>query len=147
MKFTYETFSCDVAFYVIDPKAQWIDWKQINAIDWEKFDENIELFPKQNPLYVMARFYDASRTFPLEKLRDHVVVDRGFGTLSLIMKTEKAGAMSGFLDVNIFTTQEMVRAAADFVREHLPSFKARESDISYHISLFQCLGYVEYTGE
>lgn len=147
MKFTYETFSCEVAFYVIDAKYNWTDWGAINAIDWETFDGHIEHFPTQNPLYITARFYDASRIFPLEKLRDYVVVDRGFGTLTLIMKTEESGSMSGFLDARVFATQEMVRAAAEFVREHLPSFTAREADISYRICLFRCAGFVENTGE
>jgi hypothetical protein len=148
MKFTYETFSCEVAFYVIDAKYNWTDWSAMNAIDWDTFDTNLEHFLNENPLfYITARFYDASCIFPLEKLRDYVVVDRGFGTLTLIMKTEESGSMSGFLDARVFATQEMVKAAVEFVREHLPSFPAREADISYHISLFRCLGYVEYTGE
>jgi hypothetical protein len=147
MKFTYETFSCDVAFFTIDAKYNWTDWEAENAIDWETFDRHIEPFVTQTPLYVTVRFYDASRIIPVEQLRDYVAVDRGFGTLTLIMKSEDEGSMSGFLDARVFTTPEMVKAAADFVREHLPSWKAREADIPHQICLFRCAGVVEYTGE
>ncbi len=134
MKFTYNTFTCDVDFFVINEEFGF------DAID-------IDILPAHNPLHITARFYDASRVHTADMIRDFTAVDRGFGTITLNMIGKEVGLMSGFLDANTFTTQEMARAAGDFVKEHLPDWRSREGYIPYHICLFKGVDFVEYTGE
>ncbi len=134
MKFTYGTFSCDVAFYVMD-----------ETFGRDAFD--IDILPTHNPLHLIARFYDASRVQVVEKIRDFTAVDRGYGTITLNMIDKEIGLMSGYLDANVFTTREMIKAAGDFVKEQLPNWRAREGYIPYHICSFKSVDFVEYTGE
>lgn len=144
--FIYNTFSCDVDFFVAD------EMFGLDAIDVD--------IP-HNPLHITARFYDGSLVRTTRDVHDLVAPEKSFGTITLEVRsddTHTVGFTSGYLDASIFTTQKMVRAAVDFVQEYLHYWmmrdrndamrkKVHEAGFYHHVCLFDRIGAVEHHGK
>lgn len=132
--FTYETFSCDVDFFVINEEFGF------DAID-------IDILPAHNPLRITARFYDVTRVHETKDVHDLVAMDRSFGTITIEIQSDDTGTVgfvSGYLDAKVFTTQAMVSSAVYFVQDYLPS--AHRMGFYHHICLFERVGVIEQNG-
>jgi len=94
---------------------------------------------------IVVRFYDEAREHSAEQIRDLVVVDPGFGYMTILSKGEHAALLSGLLDETIFTSDEMVEAAIEFVEKLFPA--AAKAYVPHHVRLVRATRYVEYNGE
>ncbi|MNI54970.1 hypothetical protein D3C73_1098930 [compost metagenome] len=73
-----------------------------------------------------------------------VVLDSSFGYLYLKFKGD-AALLSGYLNEIIFSSDEMVDAAIEFVVELAP--QSKNLYMPYHISRVRETSFVEYNGE
>ena len=105
------------------------------------FSCDVDIFRNGND--VALRFYDAQREYTEEQIVNCVIVDSGYGFLCLKIKGED-GLVSGYLNKSVFSSEDMVDAAIDFLEEiSLVTW----GYTPYHIDLVQFVDYVEYNGE
>lgn len=93
---------------------------------------------------IVVRFYDKANEPQSADIKDLVIVDAGYGYLCLKFK-ENDGILSGMLDENIFSSDEIVYAAIEFV-ESLAE-KSKSAYIPYHVRRVRLTTNVEYNGE
>ncbi|MBL4934758.1 hypothetical protein JK636_03180 [Clostridium sp. YIM B02515] len=106
------------------------------------FSCDVDIFYRDND--IMVRFYDSSREQEEDQIVNLVIVDPGYGYLLLKIKGD-SGLLSGFLDENVFSTDELVNAAIDFL-ESL-SLTAKHVCIPHHVDRVKLTSFVEYNGE
>ncbi len=92
---------------------------------------------------LVVRFYDASKEQTEAQIVNCVIVDPGYGYISLKFKGEDA-LLSGYLDERVFT-DEMIHVAIDFVEQLSPHSSA--AYIPHHVRKVAFTGYIEYNGE
>ncbi len=109
---------------------------------YEKFSCEADVFKDAENLVV--RFYNKGNEQNEQQIRNLVIVDQGYGYLCLKFKGQD-GLLSGFLDENIFSTDEMISKAVEFVENLSP--KSKNAFIPHHISRVKFTSYVEYNGE
>jgi hypothetical protein len=110
--------------------------------EYESFSCDVDVFYKEND--VLVRFYDSSKEQSEDEIIDLVIVEPGYGYLLIKYKGDSA-LLSGFLDENIFSSDELIEAAIEF----LESLSKVSGDIytPYHIDLVKRTTYLEYNGE
>ncbi len=94
---------------------------------------------------IVVRFYNQEREHTDQQIVDLVVVDPGFGYMCLKFKGEYGGLLSGFLNERFFISDQMVKAAIDFV-ENLSPLSAKVY-LPHQVVCFKPVSYVEYNGE
>ncbi|WP_139173137.1 hypothetical protein [Fontibacillus panacisegetis] len=103
---------------------------------------DVDIFYKDQDIVV--RFYDGSREPKEEEIVNLVVVDPGFGYLYLKFKGD-AALLSGYLNEIIFSSDEMVDAAIQYIEDLAP--QSKNLYMPYHISRVRETSCVEYNGE
>lgn len=93
---------------------------------------------------VILRFYDSSREQTEEQICNYVLVDSGYGFLCLKYKGSD-GLLSGYLNHTIFSNEEIIYAAIEFLEDISP--RSKYGYIPYHIDLIKFIDYSEYNGE
>ncbi|MFD0695319.1 hypothetical protein ACFQZT_14530 [Paenibacillus sp. GCM10027628] len=109
---------------------------------FNSFSCDVEIFNKDENIVV--RFYDKSKEQNEDEIINLVIVDPGYGYLCLKIKGE-AALLSGFLNENVFISDEMVEAAISFIEDLSPH--AKSSYMPHHIARVKQTSYVEYNGE
>lgn len=103
---------------------------------------NVDVFRNNDNLVV--KFFDQTKEHSADQIHDLVIVDPGYGYISLKFIGTDA-LLSGFLDETFFTSEEIINEAIDFV-ESL-SEKSSGAYIPHHVVKFKRSGFVEYNGE
>ena len=107
---------------------------------YNQFSCDIDVFKdKRN---IVMRFYDRSKEQNEEEIHDLVIVDSGHGFLCLKIKGD-CGLLSGFLDKDIFSSEEMVDGVIDFIENLFPEIAV----VYYHVDRIKLIDYNEYNGE
>lgn len=109
---------------------------------YENFSCDIDTFYKDND--IMIRFYDSSKEHEEDQIVNLVLVDPGYGYLLLKIKGD-SGLLSGFLDEKIFSTDEIVEAAIEFLENLSPI--GRSGYVPHHVNRVRLTSFVEYNGE
>lgn len=109
---------------------------------FESFSCDVDVFYKDQD--ILLRFYDSSKEQKEEEIINLVIVDPGFGYLYLKFKGE-AALLSGYLDENIFRSDEIVEAAINYIESLSPHSK--NSYIPNHVARFKKTSFAEYNGE
>ncbi len=107
--------------------------------NYKKFSCDVDLFFMEQD--VILRFYDKTKEQDEKEIVNCVIVDPGYGYLCLKIKG-KESLLSGYLDESIFSSDNIVETAIDFI-EDITSVEAS----AYHIDRFRKTNYVEYNGE
>ncbi|GIO31787.1 MULTISPECIES: hypothetical protein [Paenibacillus] len=94
---------------------------------------------------ILVRFYDGSKEQEESEIINLVFVDPGYGYLLVKNKGENSALLSGFLDEDVFSTDEIVDAAISFIENLSPILKNKY--MPYHIKRFKKTSFVEYNGE
>lgn len=94
---------------------------------------------------IIIRFYDGTREQEESDIINLVFVDPGYGYLLIKNKGEHSALLSGFLDEDVFSTDEIVDAAISFIDNLSPDSKNKY--MPYHIERFKKTSFVEYNGE
>lgn len=110
--------------------------------EYKDFSCDVDIFYKEDDLIV--RFYNSSIEPKEEEIIDLVIVDSGFGYLYIKFKGD-AALIGGFLDEDVFSSDELVDAAIDFIENLSP--KARNIYIPHHVDRVKRTSFVEYNGE
>lgn len=106
------------------------------------FTCDVDIFNKDNDLTV--RFYNAESEQNESQIVNYVYVNQGYGFITLKFKGVD-GLLSGFLHENIFSNEEVVNAAIEFV-ESLSAL-SQKAYIPHHVDIVKSIGFVEYNGE
>ena len=109
---------------------------------YRDFSCDVDIF--KNGDDILVRFYDKRKEQKAEEIINLVIVDPGYGYISLKFKGED-GLMGGFLWEDVFSDEGMVNAVIEFVESLSP--KSENAYIPHHIDLVKKEGYVEYNGE
>lgn len=109
----------------------------------KKFSCDADVYKNQTDLIV--KFFDKTKEHKEEQICDLVIVDPGYGYINLKLIGKNSGLLSGFLDETIFSTDEMIQGAIDFVQELSPDTK--NAYVPHHVCKVKFTGYVEYNGE
>ncbi|MCP3924215.1 MAG: hypothetical protein GY714_16675 [Desulfobacterales bacterium] len=109
---------------------------------FKNFSCEVDVFKKDHDLVI--RFYNKKLEHEEKDICDLVIVDPGYGYLCLKFKGED-GLLSGYLDENVFSNDDIVNAAIDFVEKLSPLSNA--AYIPHHIDRIQKTSYIEYNGE
>jgi len=107
---------------------------------YNQFSCDIDVF--ENKKDIVMRFYDCSKEQNEGQIGNLVIVDSGYGFLCLKIKGD-CGLLSGFLDKNIFSSEEMIDAVIDFIKNLFPEIEP----VYYHVDCVKLTGYNEYNGE
>ena len=107
------------------------------------FSCDVDVYTNQHNLVV--KFYDISKEHKEEQICNLVIVDPGYGYINLKLIGKDAGLLSGFLNEEIFSTNQMTEAAIDFVQNLSPHSKG--AFIPYHVCKVKLTDYIEYNGE
>jgi hypothetical protein len=99
----------------------------------------------RNETDLVVKFYDKAKEHREEQIVNLVIVDPGYGYVNLKLIGKYAGLLSGFLDENIFSTDDLIEGAIDFVHNLSPD--AKNAYVPHHIRKVKFTGYVEYNGE
>ena len=110
--------------------------------NFEKFTCDVDVFRNGDDL--IARFYDKNTEQDSHEIVDLVIVDPGFGYISLKFKGDDA-LLGGLLYKHVFSSEAMVCAAIEFIESLSP--KANGAYIPHHIDLVSRVNYIEYNGE
>lgn len=94
---------------------------------------------------ILVRFYDGSKEQEEGEIINLVCVDPGYGYLLIKNKGESSALLSGFLDEEVFSTDEIVDAAMSFTENLSPDSKNKY--MPYHIERFKKTSFVECNGE
>ena len=106
------------------------------------FSCDVDIFTKKQDIVV--RFYDKHREQSENEIVNCVIVDPGFGYLCLKVKGAE-GLLSGYLDENVFGSDEIVWAAIEFVENLSPNLSG--VCVPHHIDRIRTTTFVEYNGE
>ncbi|SLK12932.1 MULTISPECIES: hypothetical protein [unclassified Paenibacillus] len=109
---------------------------------YKNFSCDTEIYYKDKDIIV--RFYNSSKEQKEDDIINLVIVDPGFGYLCLKYKGD-AALLSGFLDEDVFTTDDYLDAAITFIENISPTTKTIYTP--YHITRFKQTSYMEYNGE
>jgi hypothetical protein len=109
----------------------------------KSFSCDVDVFNKGNDLLV--RFYDSSKEQSEEEIINLIIVNPGYGYIFLKYKGDSSGLLGGFLDEEVFSSDEMVEAAISFVEDLSPLSKSVY--VPYHVDRVSLTSYVEYNGE
>ncbi|MNI25588.1 hypothetical protein D3C73_792460 [compost metagenome] len=109
---------------------------------YKSFTCDVDIFYKDQDIVV--RFYDSSSEPQEEEIVNLVVVDPGFGYLYLKFKGD-AALLGGYLNEVIFSSNEMVDAAIQFIENLAP--QSKNLYMPYHILRVRETSFVEYNGE
>ncbi len=109
---------------------------------FEEFSCGTDIYRKGDDLLV--RFYDKAKEQRADQIADLVIVDSGFGFISLKFKGDN-GLVGGYLDKSVFVSDAIVHAAIEYVESLSP--KSAGAYLPHHIDLVVRDGYVEYNGE
>lgn len=112
------------------------------TFEYGDFSCSVDIF--RNGEDIIVRFYDKSKEQEEKDIKDLVIVDPGYGYICLKFKGED-GLLSGFLDEDFFSNNEIIGEAVEFV-ENL-SEKSKWAYIPHHIDRVKLTSYVEYNGE
>ncbi|WP_272039133.1 hypothetical protein [Paenibacillus sp. JJ-100] len=110
--------------------------------NYKHFSCDAEVYTKDQDLIV--RFFDSAKEQKEDEIINLVFVDPGYGYLCVKYKGD-AALISGFLDENIFVSDDLVDAAIEFIEELSPQVK--HCYAPYHISRFKQTRFNEYNGE
>ncbi|KNY26897.1 hypothetical protein [Pseudobacteroides cellulosolvens] len=110
--------------------------------EYKNFSCDVDIFYKEDDLLI--RFYDSSNEQEEDEIINLVIVDPGFGYLYIKFKGD-AALIGGFLDEEVFSSDELVDAAIDFIENLSP--KARNIYIPHHVDCVKRTSFVEYNGE
>lgn len=108
---------------------------------YKSFSCDAEIYYKDKDIVV--RFFDSSKEQE-EDMFNLVIVDPGYGYLCLKHKGDSA-LLSGFLDEDIFSSDEHIDAAISFIEILSPNIK--DVYTPYHITRFKQTSFMEYNGE
>ena len=103
---------------------------------------DVDVFRHEHDLVV--RFYDQTKEHSADELCNLVIVDPGYGYISMKYKGTNA-LLSGFLDAQFFDSDDMMNAAIEFVESLSPL--SADAYIPHHVRRFRDVGYIEYNGE
>ncbi len=103
---------------------------------------NVDIFEKEDDIVV--RFFDKKKEHNEKDIVDLVIVDPGYGYLSLKFKGQEA-LLSGFLDESFFHSNELVEFAIDFIKALTK--KSNNAYIPHHIRKMRYTKTIEYNGE
>lgn len=106
------------------------------------FSCDVDVFYRDKDLLV--RFYDSSKEQEEGEIINLVLVDPGYGYLFLKLKGD-SGLLGGYLDENIFSSDEIVEAAISFIQSLSPL--SMNIYLPYHVDRVKLTSYVEYNGE
>lgn len=106
------------------------------------FSCDVEIFYKESD--VLVRFYDSSNEQKEDEIVNLVVVDSGYGYIMLKIKGD-AGLLSGFLIESVFSSDELVEAAINFVETLSPL--SGKIYIPHHVDRIKATSFIEYNGE
>lgn len=112
-----------------------------NKFQHEDFTCDVDVFTKRDGLLV--RFYDGSTEQEQDDIHDLVIVNPGYGFLSLKFKGDE-GLLSGFLDEAVFSAAAVLKAI-EFVENLSP--QSDNAYIPHHVRLFRATTSIEYNGE
>lgn len=110
--------------------------------EYEAFSCDVDIL--RNEQKAIVRFYDRTKEQNENEIVNLVIVDAGYGFLTITFKGDCA-LVGGFLDADIFTSNEMADAAAEFAINCFPENANRY--ILYHIDRVKKTDYIEYNGE
>jgi len=109
---------------------------------YNNFSCDTEIYYKDKDIIV--RFFDSSKEQEEADIINLVIVDPGYGYLCLKYKGDTA-LLSGFLDEDIFSSDDHLDAAIRFIENISPTSKTIYTP--YHISCFKQTSFMEYNGE
>jgi hypothetical protein len=110
--------------------------------EYKNFSCDVDIFYKEDDLLI--RFYESSTEQGEDEIINLVIVDPGFGYLYIKFKGD-AALIGGFLDEEVFSSDELVDAAINFIESLSP--KARNIYIPHHVDRIKRTSFVEYNGE
>ncbi|AUO07881.1 hypothetical protein [Paenibacillus polymyxa] len=114
----------------------------IMKFSYKNFSCDTEIYYKDKDIIV--RFFDSSKEQEEDDIINLVIVDPGYGYLCLKYKGD-AALLSGFLDEDIFSSDDHIDAAISFIEILSPNSKYIYTP--YHITLFKQTSFIEYNGE
>ena len=109
---------------------------------YKQFRCDVDVFRKDDD--IVLRFYDKTKEQDESKIHNLVIVDPGYGFICLKVKGD-CGLISGFLEENVFISDDMIESAVEFIKDLAP--KVKGGYIPYHVELVKMMDYVEYNGE
>jgi hypothetical protein len=109
---------------------------------YKNFSCETEIYYKDKDIIV--RFFDSSKEQEEADIINLVIVDPGYGYLCLKYKGD-AALLSGFLDEDVFSSDDNIDAAINFIEILSPTSK--NIYIPYHIARFKQTNSIEYNGE
>ncbi|WP_128102118.1 hypothetical protein [Paenibacillus sp. DCT19] len=109
---------------------------------YKNFSCDVEIYHKDDDFTV--RFYDKNKEQDEHQMMNLVIVDPGYGFLCLKHKGKDSALLSGFLDEEVFISEDYVDAALCIIEDLSPTFK--EICTPYHIRLFKQTSFAEYNG-
>ena len=107
------------------------------------FSCDVDVYTNHNNLVV--KFYDGSKEHKEEQICNLVIVDPGYGYINLKLIGKDAGIVSGFLNEDVFSSNQMIEGAINFTKDLSPGIES--AYIPHHVSKVKFTGYVEYNGE
>ncbi len=110
--------------------------------EYGSFSCDVDIFQKNDD--ILVKFYDSNLEQDENEIVNLVIVNPGFGYLFLKFKGD-SGLLGGYLDENIFKSDELVNAAINFLEDLSPL--ANSAFIPYHVDRVKLTSYVEYNGE
>ncbi|WP_297429866.1 hypothetical protein [Clostridium sp.] len=110
--------------------------------EYKNFSCDVEIFKKD--LDILVRFYDKSNEQNEDEIVNLVIVDPGYGYLLLKFKGN-SGLLSGYLNESIFSSDELVDAAINFIESLSPL--SEYAYIPHHVDRVKLTSFVEYNGE
>jgi hypothetical protein len=116
-------------------------WEDTMKFSYKHFSCDTEMYYKDQDLIV--RFFDRVKEQE-EDIINLVFVDPGYGYMCVKYKGD-AALISGFLDEDVFVSDDMVDAAIEFIEEL--SAQVKYCYAPYHISLFKQTRFNGYNGE
>lgn len=109
--------------------------------EYKDFSCDVDIFYRGQD--VLIRFYDSSKEQEEEEIFNLVFVDPGYGYLLFKMKGQ-SGLLSGFLNEAVFSSDEIVDAAIEFLEKLSPL----SGDCTYyHVDRIKLTSFAEYNGE
>jgi hypothetical protein len=106
------------------------------------FSCDADMFSKGND--ILVKFFDSSKEQLEEEIVNLVIVDPGYGYLFLKFKGDGA-LLGGFLDEDVFSSDELVDAAIDFLKRLSPL--SNKCYVPHHVERVKRTSFVEYNGE
>ncbi|GAA0741541.1 hypothetical protein [Clostridium oceanicum] len=109
---------------------------------YENFSCDVDIFYREQD--ILVRFYNSSKEQNEDEIDNLVIVHPGYGYLLLKFKGD-AGLLSGYLEETVFSSDELVDAAIEFL-ENLSPLSGKVY-LPHHVDRVKLTSYVEYNGE